>query len=213
MTTEALAHSPYAQFPELIERDWLGRWCHLSEADIDLVNRRTGDPTRLGFAVQLATVRAIGTVLADPNGVPDPVVEVVARQLDVADPGVLAGYAKLPARWKHTAEIRERYGYVDFTSEPANGRLTRWLYRMAWNDDLGPTALFRAKMLAERVLLNHPGSGVSTPVTKHQRYRQRPQFHPETGRPASFADAPVELINGLGETGAVWPVEHVSREA
>ncbi len=78
MTTEALAHSPYAQLPGPIERDWLGRWCHLSEADIDLVNRRTGDPTRLGFAVQLATVRAIGTFLADPNGVPDPVAEVVA---------------------------------------------------------------------------------------------------------------------------------------
>ncbi len=48
----------YGRFPEHIERDWLGRWCHLSEADLSLARRRTGDTTRLGFAVQLATVRA-----------------------------------------------------------------------------------------------------------------------------------------------------------
>jgi hypothetical protein len=46
----------YGRFPERIERDWLGRWCHLSEADISLARRRTGDVTRLGFAVQLTSI-------------------------------------------------------------------------------------------------------------------------------------------------------------
>ncbi|MCP4965961.1 MAG: DUF4158 domain-containing protein [bacterium] len=130
---EAPARSPYGQFPELIERDWLGRWCHLSEADIDLVDRRTGDMTRLGFAAQLATVRAIGTFLPDPSAIPDPVAVALARQLDIDDPGVLVGYGKLPVRWRHTAEIRDRYGYVEFASQPAHRRLERWLYRMAWD--------------------------------------------------------------------------------
>jgi hypothetical protein len=57
----------YGRFPERIDRDWLGQWCHLSEADLSLVRRRTGDVTRLGFAAQLATVRAIGTFQADPG--------------------------------------------------------------------------------------------------------------------------------------------------
>lgn len=66
--------SGYGRFPEHIERDWLGRWCHLSEADVSLARRRAGDVTRLGFAAQLVTVRAIGTFLADPTAVPAPIV-------------------------------------------------------------------------------------------------------------------------------------------
>jgi hypothetical protein len=153
---EAAEQAGYGRFPERIERDWLGRWCHLSEADVSLARRRTGDVTRLGFAVQLVTLRAAGTFLADPSAVPAPVVASVARQLDVTDPGVLAGYGKLAVRWKHTAEIRRRYGYTDFAAQPGHISLLRWLYRQAWADDLGPTVLFRAahrRMLAERVVL------------------------------------------------------------
>jgi len=47
---EAADLAGYGRFPEQIERDWLGRWCHLSEADVSLARRRTGDVTRLGFA-------------------------------------------------------------------------------------------------------------------------------------------------------------------
>lgn len=60
------ARSPHAAFPEVVDRDWFGRWCHLSEADLGLVRRHRSDTTRLGFATQLVTVRAIGTFLAEP---------------------------------------------------------------------------------------------------------------------------------------------------
>ena len=162
----------YGQFPERIERDWLGRWCHLSEADVSLARRRTGDVTRLGFAAQLVTVRSIGMFLADPSAVPAPIVASLARQLDIADPGVLTGYAKLAVRWKHTAEIRRRYGYSDFASQPGHISLLRWLYRQAWTDDLGPTVLFRAahrRMLVERVVL--PGENVLTRLVGSVRER------------------------------------------
>ena len=158
---EAAERSAYGRFPEQIERDWLGRWCHLSEADVSLARRRTDPVTRLGFAAQLVTVRATGTFLADTSAVPAPIVVSLARQLDIADPGVLVGYGKLAVRWKHTAEIRRRYGYTDFAAQPGHFSLLRWLYRQAWADDLGPTVLFRAahrKMLAERVVL--PGEQV-----------------------------------------------------
>lgn len=111
----------YAAFPAEPDRDWLGRMCHLSQDDLESTHRRAGEITRLGFAVQLVTVRAIGTFLADPAAVPEAVVAAVARQLDIADPGVLAGYPKLPVRWRHTAEIRHRYGYRDFTAQPGPG--------------------------------------------------------------------------------------------
>jgi TnpA family transposase len=169
---DAAELASYGRFPEHFERDWLGRWCHLSEADVSLARRRAGDVTRLGFAAQLVTVRAIGTFLADPVAVPGPVAASLARQLHIADPSVLADYRGLPVRWKHTSEIRRRYGYRDFGSQPSHFALVLWLYRQAWADDLGPTVLFRAahrRLLAERVLL--PGANVLTRLVAGVRER------------------------------------------
>lgn len=96
----------------------------------------------------------------------------MARQLDVTDPGVLAGYGKLAVRWKHTAEIRRRYGYTDFAAQPGHISLLSWHYRQAWADDLGPTVPFRAAhrwMLAERAVL--PGEDVLTRLVGSVRER------------------------------------------
>ena len=51
----------YAAFPPELDRDWLGRICHLSEPDLALVRRRADPVTQLGYATQLVTVRTIGT--------------------------------------------------------------------------------------------------------------------------------------------------------
>ena len=103
---EAAERAGYGRFPERIERYWSGRWCHLSEADIGLSRRRTGDVTRLGFAVQLVSIRAVGTFLAARVPFPHPW-SPVARWLDV-NPGILTRYGKLAERWKHTAESQRR---------------------------------------------------------------------------------------------------------
>ena len=47
-------------------------------------------------------------------------------------------------RWRHTAEIRDRYGYRDFTAQPGHFLFTVWLYGQAWADEVGPSVLFRA---------------------------------------------------------------------
>lgn len=82
----------YATFPPEIDRDWLGRVCHLSAADLESARRRAGDTTQLGYAIQLVTVRAIGAFLPDPTAVPAPVTTAVAHQLGVGDPAVLTAY-------------------------------------------------------------------------------------------------------------------------
>ena len=79
---------------------------HLDDADRALVERRSRDRARLGFALQLGTVRFLGTFLADPTDVPRLVVDYVARQLDIADLSVLKGYGDGETRWDHAAEIR-----------------------------------------------------------------------------------------------------------
>lgn len=169
----------YAAFPSEAGRDWLERVAHLAEADLAVVNRRDDPVTRLGYAVQVATVRAIGTFQSDPSAVPEPVVTALARQLGIADPAErLSGYREMPVRWRHTAEIRETYGYRDFMAQPDRFAFTAWLYRQAFHDDLSPAVLFRAahrQLLARQILL--PGHSVLSRLIATVRERATHRIH------------------------------------
>lgn len=59
----------------------LERYFFLDDAARKVVERRRGEHNRLGFALQLGTLRSLGTFLADPLEVPWPAVEYLGRQL------------------------------------------------------------------------------------------------------------------------------------
>ena len=50
VTADRGSLASYARFPAELDRDWLGRVCHLSEADLALIRRRADPVTRLGYA-------------------------------------------------------------------------------------------------------------------------------------------------------------------
>jgi len=105
----------YGRFNGVPGRAELERCFFLDDADRELVRRRRSEQNRLGLALQLTTVRCLGTFLADPLDVPWVVVEYLGRQLDIADPSVVKAYSKRPAtQWEHTAEVRQVYGFTDF---------------------------------------------------------------------------------------------------
>lgn len=110
----------------------LAAYFHLDDADRVLVNRRSRARARLGFAVQLGTVRFLGTFLPDPTDGPRVVVDYLAVQLDISNPSVLKGYGEGDTRPGPAAEICYGYGYRDFTDEPGHTTLRQWLESRAW---------------------------------------------------------------------------------
>jgi len=91
----------------------LTQFFYLNDADLALIAPRRGNHNRLGLALQLTTVRFLGTFLENPLAVPDTVLRCLARQLNIADLNGLEAYRTGEQRWDHAAEIRTRYGYRD----------------------------------------------------------------------------------------------------
>jgi TnpA family transposase len=102
------------------------------ETDRRLIARRRRDSNRLGFALQLGTVRYLGRFLEHPSEVPPAVVRYVAAKLEIADPGVFGEYARREAPWDHQLEIRRRYELREFSDPAAQAELLDWLGARAW---------------------------------------------------------------------------------
>ncbi|WP_416978909.1 DUF4158 domain-containing protein [Streptomyces sp. T028] len=118
-----------------------------------------GARSQLGYAIQLGTVRFLGTFLANPEDAPAEVVEYVADQLGHV-PSVLTGYGAERTRWDHQNAIKDAYGYSDLKSD-AWWKLARWLWDRCWSGNERPIALFdlaTLHMVENKVLL--PGATV-----------------------------------------------------
>lgn len=142
--------------------DQLARYFHLAGIDRAIVAEHRGDQNCVGVAVQLGTVRLLGTFLEDPSLTALAVVAYVADQLvlEIFD-GMMTQYALWPGRWRHGPRIRAHYGYRTLTDFGVSFRLNRFLYAPCWTGTERPTVLFDRAVswhLSEKVLL--PGLSV-----------------------------------------------------
>ena len=97
---------------------------------MNLINKRRGEHNRLGFALQLGTVRFLGTFLVSPLEVPTVVVDYLAKQLDVTNKECILHYGEGETHWDHASEIKRFYGYHDFFDPFEYFSLVRWLYTL-----------------------------------------------------------------------------------
>lgn len=144
-----------------------------------------GARNRIGWAVQLGTVRYLGTFLDNPEQVPAVVVDYVAEQLGL-DPAEFAGYGTKETRWDHQEQIREGYGYTKFEFDQWFA-LARWMYQRAWIGSERPTLLFdlaTKRLVDKKVVL--PGVTVLERLVSGSRERAEKRLW------ATLAAAPTE---------------------
>jgi hypothetical protein len=149
---EAAAYGRFGGPPP--PRAELERAFFLDDADRALIGRHRGEHNRLGFALQLTTVRSLGVFLADPLEVPSVVLDYLASQLEIADASCVARYSeRRTTRFEHAEEIKQARGLRDF-AEVAR-ELEDWVDARAWTTGDGPKAIFNDAIgwLVERGVL------------------------------------------------------------
>ena len=116
----AAQRARYGRYPEVVTPDDLARCFHLSDDDRAQIESCRGHHNRLGFALQLSTVRYLGTFLEDPIAVPSSVLQFVSRQLAIHTTDGLERYRDGEQREEHVTKIRKHYGYGDIAEPRAN---------------------------------------------------------------------------------------------
>ena len=138
----------------------LARYFHMDDKDRALINKRRGNHNRLGFGLQLGTVRYLGTFLPNPIDVPDGIIDFVARQINITKvDGLIRYIERKQTRHAHRLEIQQEYSYHDFNDTPWRFRLSRMLYARAWTGTERPRLLFDVAthwLIGNKVLL--PGA-------------------------------------------------------
>ena len=146
----------YGRYAASPSPDQLSRFFYLNDDDLAQIRICRGEHNRLGFALQLSTVRYLGTFLDDPVAVPTEVVQTLAHQLGISNLDTLPAYGAGKQRWEHAAQIRLNFGYSDITEPQVGFRLARWLYILCWTGTERPSVLFdraAAWLLAHKILL------------------------------------------------------------
>lgn len=138
LTSEQIAqYGHFAGEPSQIQ---LTRYFHLDDRDLKNVRSFYADHTRLGFAVQLGTVRFLGTFLTDLDEIPSSVISNVAKQINV-EAEAFVNYGKRSQR-RHKQVICQLYGYQNFHQSPLPFILMRQIYSRAWLTQEKYLALF-----------------------------------------------------------------------
>ncbi len=163
----------YGRYDGSPSRDQIARYFYLDAADREIIARLRGAHNRLGFALQLGTVRFLGVLPGRFDDIPAAVIEAIAVQLDLTMTPSLAAYRTGRPKKRHAAMIRKVYGFRELADDArARFRLTRWLYTLCWSGDDRPSLLIdraTAWMLANKILL----PGITTLERLVARIRDR----------------------------------------
>ena len=129
------------RYPSDVPPEDLAAYFTLSDRDLIQVRRQRGGPNRLGFALQLCTLRYLGFVPEPLRPVPPAVIDYLAQQLGTT-PEIFAAYGDRPhTRTDHLQEVTAYLGFRK--ARPGDlGSLMAWLVERALEHDR-PTLLLQ----------------------------------------------------------------------
>ncbi|NMP24756.1 Tn3 family transposase [Sulfobacillus harzensis] len=168
---QAAQYGRYAGDPSPAQ---LAQYFYLDDTDRQFLRPLRGDRQQLGWAVQLGTLRFLGTFVEDWAAIPPAVVAYVAGQLNMTVPADMDHYGGSRTRREHALRLTALYGYSPFEAQPAHWRLVRWLYQRAWLMAERPSVLFdrtTAHLVEQKILL----PGVTTLTRLVAQVRDRAQ--------------------------------------
>lgn len=136
----------------------LNQFFYLHEKDLELISTIRLPSTKLGFALQLGTVRFLGTFFTAIDNIPDNVVLYIATQLNVL-PGEINNYTRRQTKNEHVKKIKIHYNYQDFNQIKIEDYLFKWPLNRAIYTTESSDMLFDMllkKCLDEKIIL--PGA-------------------------------------------------------
>jgi TnpA family transposase len=173
LSTEQKAE--YGKFNNELTSEQLATYFFFDDIDKKNIYKHRGEHNKLGFAIQLGTVRFLGTLLSDIKLVPTSVVQYISQQLKIdLDKINLDKYYTSKSRRNHNNEIRQIYGYYDFAEQSQYFKFIRWLYNSAWLTSEGPNIFFEhaiTQCRKQRILL--PGVTVMERLISQVRERTK----------------------------------------
>jgi Domain of unknown function (DUF4158) len=152
----AVGAGDYGRFSRELSDDELAGCFLFTDDDRARIAVRRSAINRLGFALQLGTVRYLGRFLENPVEVLASVLGWTARELSVPLSVSLVEYGQGRTRFDHQAEICAAYGYRPFDTAGVEREFVAWLRARAWVGAESQRALFaRAAehLIGLRVLL------------------------------------------------------------
>jgi TnpA family transposase len=100
------------RLPGEIDDDTLRKYFTLTKEDLEQVDQCRGSTNRLGFAIQLCTLRWHGYFLPDTREIPASVVEMIASQLGLLPIAPHDYPQNEKTRFEHLERIRQHLGFV-----------------------------------------------------------------------------------------------------
>jgi hypothetical protein len=100
------------RLPDEIADDTLRKYFTLTKSDLEQVAQCRGPTNRLGFAVQLCTLRWQGYFLPDTGDVPGSVVEMIGSQLGLLPISLESYPQNEKTRFEHSERIRQHLAFV-----------------------------------------------------------------------------------------------------
>ena len=137
----------YACYPDNLPSDLITNHFFLDDQDRERIARKRGNANRLGYAIQLSTVRFLGTFINNLMDIPQAVLERIASQINISNAkDHLSNYQASEKRWRHNVEIRKLYGCREFT-EKKSPIYQKKLTNAQWKARQSPKYLFCCALL------------------------------------------------------------------